>query len=121
MRALSLVFLLFVGCGNAEGPAPAGVDGGATALTTTVAALDTLAERSAVSLSGRVLDHAAGERELVLDDGTGLVRVRLPEDPPGLVGHRLFVQGALLRDDGTPLVEAAEWLYDSTAISVHSD
>lgn len=121
MRALSLALLLLVGCGNADGPAPAGTDGDAAALTTTVAALDTLAERSAVSLSGRVLDHASGERELVLDDGTGLVRIRLPEAPPGLVGHRLFVQGALRRDADAPLVEAAEWLYDSTAISVHSD
>ena len=121
MRALPLAFLLLVGCGNADGPPPTASDDHAATLTTTVAALDTLSERSSVSLTGRVLDHAPGERELVLDDGTGLVHVRLPEDPPGLVGHRLFVHGALRRDDGAPLVEAVEWLYDSTAISVHSD
>lgn len=121
MRPLPLAFLLLaLGCRSGDGPASTS-ETGAAALTTTIAALDSLGEQASVSLSGRVLDHAAGERQLVLDDGTGLVRVRLPEAPPGLVGHRLFVQGALRRDGDAPLVEAAEWLYDSTAISVHSD
>lgn len=112
------LLLLATGCRSDDGPATASDD---QALATSIAALDTLAERGSVSISGRVLDHALGERELVLDDGTGLVRVRLPEDPPGLVGHRLFVSGTLRRADDAPLVEAVEWLYDSTAISIRSD
>lgn len=120
MRALFLsAFLLITGCKSDD--SPTATEPEETTLTASIAALDTLGERASVSINGRVLDHAPGERELVLDDGTGLVRVRLPEDPPGLVGHRLFVHGALRRHDDAPLVEAAEWLYDSTAISVRSD
>src|SRR5690606_31814617 len=110
--------LLTAGCRSGDGPAAASDE---QTLTAPIAALDTLAERGMVSINGRVLDHALGERELVLDDGTGLVRVRLPEDPPGLVGHRLFVRGTLHHTGDSPVVEAVEWLYDSTAISIRSD
>lgn len=122
MRAVVLLLvLLLVGCERENTPLSA-EPGTETALPTTVSALDSLAEHGAsVSINGRVLDHAPGERELVLDDGTGLIRVRLPEEPPGLTGHRLFVRGALHQDDGSPVLEAVEWLYDSTAISIHSD
>lgn len=122
MRAAALLLvLLLAGCAGENAALPADSDP-ETTLPTTVSALDSLAERGGpVSVNGRVLDHAPGERELVLDDGTGLVRVRLPENPPGLTGHRLFVRGTLLQDDGSPVLEAVEWLYDSTAISIHSD
>lgn len=114
-----VLLLLAAGCRSGDGPAATAPD--EQTLTASIAALDTLEERGSVSISGRVLDHAVGERELVLDDGTGLVRVRLPEDPPGLVGHRLFVRGTLRRADDATVVDAVEWLYDSTAISIRSD
>ncbi len=88
--------------------------------TTTVSALDSLVGTE-VSVNGRVLDQTAGTPTLVLDDGTGLIRVAMPETPPGLVGHRLFVRGTVTEADGQPLLEAIEWLYDSTAVSVRSD
>jgi len=121
MRTAALLglLLLVAGCRSGDGPTTTSPD--EQALTAPIAALDTFAERGMVSINGRVLDHALGERELVLDDGTGLVRVRLPEDPPGLVGHRLFVRGTLHHTGDSPVVEAVEWLYDSTAISIRSD
>lgn len=88
--------------------------------TTTISTLDSLAGTE-VSVNGRVLDQTVGTRHLVLDDGTGLIRVTMPETPPGLLGHRLFVRGTVGEDDGHPVLEAIEWLYDSTAVSVHSD
>lgn len=89
---------------------------------TTVSALDSLARRGGqVSVNGRVTDQRQGERVVTLDDGTGLVRVELPEALPMIVGQRLFVQGTLRQVDGSPVLEAAEWLYDSTAVSVRSD
>ena len=88
--------------------------------TTTIAALDSLAGGE-VSVNGRVLDQVSGERTLVLDDGTGLIRVAMPETPPSLVGHRLFVRGTVEERSGKPVLEAVEWLYDSTAVSVRSD
>ncbi len=121
MRTAAFLGLLLLAAGCRSGDGPAATDPDDQSLTASIAALDTLAERGTVSITGRVLDHALGERELVLDDGTGIVRVRLPEDPPGLVGHRLFVRGTLHHDDDSPVVEAVEWLYDSTAISIRSD
>lgn len=118
--AVLLLALLLAGCEREHPLDPAAADD-ATA-TTFVSALDSLAEAGGiVSINGRVSDQAEDTRELVLDDGTGLVRVRLPEEPPVLIGHRLFVRGALRQDDGMPVVEAVEWLYDSTAISIRSD
>lgn len=110
--------LLLAGC-TRDADAPAGADTPDLA-TTTVSALDSLVGTQ-VSINGRVIDQRAGSRTLVLDDGTGLIRVALPEALPILVGHRLFVQGTLRRDNGSPVLEAAEWLYDSTAISVRSE
>ncbi len=126
MRCVPLALLVFLAaCGSAacgsDGPLPLGSDDEAVT-TTRVSALDSLADEDGmVSVNGRVADHAEGERELVLDDGTGLVRVEIPEDLPALVGHRLFVRGEVRRDDGAPVLDAVEWLYDSTAISIHSD
>lgn len=118
-RLLLLLGFALAACGG-DAPAPLADLATDTAEPTTISALDSLGEGS-VSLNGRVADHAAGERTLVLDDGTGLVRIRLPETPPVLVGHRLFVRGQLRQSDDGPVLDAAEWLYDSTAISVHSD
>jgi hypothetical protein len=114
---LCLVFLV-AGCNrDADGPADTVASGLAP---TTVSALDSLAE-GIVSINGRVVDQQAGARTLVLDDGTGLVRVDLPEALPVLVGRRLFVQGSLRREEGGPVLDAQEWLYDSTAVSVRSE
>ncbi len=110
--------LVFTGCEPDAGPLPA-LDAPPLHITT-VAALDSLPEAE-VSVNGRVLEQAPRARELVLDDGTGLVRVTMPETPPSLVGHRLFVRGVLRADGGQPVIEAVEWLYDSTAVSVRSD
>jgi hypothetical protein len=118
MRLLLFVLpLLLIGCaGDADAPT-----GEAPGLSpTTVSALDSLSGGT-VSVNGRVIDQHSGSRTLVLDDGTGLVRVELPEELPILVGRRLFVQGTLRRDDGAPVLDAVDWLYDSTAVSVRSE
>jgi hypothetical protein len=122
MRFPSLLLVLFlVGCRGDERAGP-GEPGSLDLAATTVSALDSLAASGAqVSINGRVSDQRAGERVLTLDDGTGLVRVELPEALPMLVGQRLFVQGTLRQEDGRPVLDAAEWLYDSTAVSVRSD
>ncbi len=116
--ALLALALLLVGC-TRDADTRTDADAAVLALTT-VSALDSLAE-GPVSLNGQVIDQRSGSRTLVLDDGTGLVRVEFPEALPVLVGRRLFVQGTLRRDDGQPVLDAAEWLYDSTAISVRSE
>jgi len=116
--ALPLCFaLLLVGCERDTAPTLASDI--SRAESTTISALDSLA--GDVSINGRVVDQRSGERTLILDDGTGLVRVDLPEALPILVGHRLFVQGTLRREDDGPVLDAQEWLYDSTAVSVRSE
>ena len=115
--AVLLLALLFVGCERDTAPNVAPIESGTE--TTTVSALDTLSGE--VSINGRVVDQRAGARTLVLDDGTGLVRVELPEVLPVLVGQRLFVQGTVRQQEGAPVLDAEEWLYDSTAVSVRSE
>jgi hypothetical protein len=115
--ALILFAVLFVGCERDDAPIDDLID--TDSAPTTVSALDTLSGE--VSINGRVIDQRAGTRTLVLDDGTGLVRVELPETLPILVGQRLFVQGTLRQEDGAPVLDAEEWLYDSTAVSVRSE
>ncbi len=121
MRLASLLVLLLAGCTSDEGALPP-LDA-LDLRTTTISALDSLAAEGPVEVSvgGQVSDAAAGSRALVLDDGTGLVRVRLPETPPDLVGHRLFVRGVVEQEDGQAVLEAVEWLYDSTAVSSRSE
>lgn len=114
---LPLLALLFVGCERDAAPTVDPIKSGPA--PTTVSALDTLS--GVVSINGRVIDQRTGARTLVLDDGTGLVRVELPEVLPVLVGQRLFVQGTVRREDGAPVLAADEWLYDSTAVSVRSE
>ena len=118
MRSALLLALLLAGC-NRDTVSLPGLDA-PDVRTTTVSALDSL-RGTDVSVSGHVIDHAAGARVLVLDDGTGLIRVALPETPPALVGHRLFVRGVVDEDDGEPVLGAVEWLYDSTAVSSRSE
>ena len=122
MRLAPLALLVFLAACGEDTRLPLGNDADEATTTATVSALDSLADEDGlVSINGRVADHAEGERDLILDDGTGLVRVEIPEDLPSLVGQRLFVRGEVRRDDGTPVLDAVEWLYDSTAISIHSD
>ena len=86
------------------------------------AGLDSLARLGGVevSVSGRVAEAPDG-RSVLLDDGTGRVRVVLPDTVRVPVGTRFFAQGLLRRDDGEGVyVEALEWLYDSTAVPVRS-
>src|SRR5690606_9779896 len=88
-------------------------------------ALDTLAgERPVeVSVGGHVAEPPAG-RLLLLDDGTGIAYVVLPDTiaaaPPVPVGTRFLAQGLLRRIDGLPVDEAEAWYYDSTAVPVRS-
>jgi len=111
----ALALLLALGC--REEPAERKVmplDGVADA-----AALDTLAgERPVeVSVSGRVAEPPDG-RHVLLDDGTGLARVVLPDTVEVPVGARFAARGLLRREDGAAggvFVEAEEWLYDSAA------
>lgn len=93
--------------------------------STPAAALDSLAgDRPVeVSVSGYVADETDG-RVFLLDDGTGLARVALPDTlsapTPLPVGTRMLAQGLLRRVRGAPLVEAEAWHYDSTAVPVRS-
>lgn len=114
---LSLVFL--AGCrGDGPGLPIPGLEGPVEPATAT--ALDSLAEAGArVSISGTVLEQDG--TDLLVDDGTGIIRVELPEAPPLMTGHRLLASGRLDMEDGFPRLRAAEWLYDSTAVPVHSD
>ncbi len=116
--ALVLVFLL-AAC-TADSPSVPALNA-PPLRPTTIAALDSLGAAGPVdaSVSGQVTEHAAGARTLVLDDGTALIRVALPEAPPSLVGHRLFVRGVV--EDGGAVLRAVEWLYDSTAVSSRSE
>lgn len=122
MRRLLLVsVLLLAACGD---DVPAILDPTPEPETqpATAAGLDSLAREGVpASLDGRVVEQELGARRLLLDDGTGLVWVELPEAPPPLVGRRLFVRGPLVEDDSALVLRAVEWLYDSTAISVRSD
>lgn len=115
---LIVLALLLAGCERDIDVLPGADESGLA--PTTVSALDSLVGRT-VSINGRVVDQRADTRTLVLDDGTGLIRVTLPEVLPVLVGQRLFVQGTLRRDDGSAVLDAEEWLYDSTAVSVRSE
>ncbi|HYE97008.1 MAG TPA: hypothetical protein VD962_12440 [Rubricoccaceae bacterium] len=86
------------------------------------AALDALPDSllgARLSLAGFVADQD-DRGHLYLDDGTALVRVRLPEPPPSLLGLHLLVRGRLRRAGGLPLVAAESWHYDSTAAAVRS-
>ena len=122
MRLALLTLLIFLAACGDDTRLPLRSDADEATKTATVSALDSLADEDGlVSINGRVADHAEGERDLILDDGTGLVRVEIPEDLPSLVGQRLFVRGEVRRNDGEPVLDAVEWLYDSTAISIHSD
>ena len=120
--AFVLAALLFLGCRERPQdrklpPLYAG--------STPAAALDSLAgERPVeVSVTGYVADANDG-RHFLLDDGTGLAFVALPDTiadlQPVRVGTRVMAQGLLRRIDGLPVVEAEAWHYDSTAVPVRS-
>jgi hypothetical protein len=84
--------------------------------------LDGLAEDAGpVSVSGVVLEQHDEGRLLLVDDGTGLVFVRLPEPTPMIAGLYLSAWGPVERDGERFTVRATEWLYDSTAVPVRSD
>ena len=105
--------LAFGGCEGCGGPSAPEADAPTQVLA--IGALDTLGGGDydgVVSVGGVVIDE--DERDLVLQDASGLVRVRLRETPPALDGARLLVQGRLRRDDDELLLDADEWLYDST-------
>ncbi|MDX1532231.1 MAG: hypothetical protein R3362_11945 [Rhodothermales bacterium] len=119
-RFAFLALSLLAACGDAD--VPLATDPADEVATTTVSGLDSLVGRGVqVSVNGQVVDQEAGERVLTLDDGTGLVLVTLPEAPPMLIGRRLFARGPLDRHDGAVVLEAVEWLYDSTAVSARSE
>lgn len=83
-------------------------------------ALDALARAApdtAVSVAGVVADPGDG-RTVLLDDGTGTIRVAMPEAVALRLGQRLMAVGRLRRDaDGRIVLDAEEWLYDSTGTS----
>jgi len=82
--------------------------------------LDSLAAAGArVSVSGTVLEQ--DRNELILDEGTGLILIELPEEPPLLTHQHLMAAGRLSSENGALRLRATEWLYDSTAVPVHSD
>lgn len=109
------------GCGRDAGPpAPPGLEIEREIEAATALQLDSLAAAGAqVSVSGTVLEQEG--RLVVLDDGTGLIRVDLPEEPPLMTGQRLLASGHLIDNGGAPRLRATEWLYDSTAVPVRSD
>jgi predicted small lipoprotein YifL len=123
MRHLSLllVLLTLAACGR-EGPALPFMGGDPDVQTLNADQLDTLTVNGVtVSVSGTVLDQDETGRRLIVDDGTGLVQVELPEAVPMLSGLRFSAWGPLERRDDGPVVRATEWLYDSTAVPVRSE
>lgn len=122
MRLLLLASaLLLAACGDEAPGLPEALKPEPETQPATVAGLDSLAQQGIpASLDGRVLEQEPGARRLLLDDGTGLVWVELPEAPPSLVGRRLLVRGPLAEEDSALVLRAVEWLYDSTALSARS-
>jgi hypothetical protein len=112
-----LLALIAAGCGG-DAPIVPGLGTDEATEPASVAALDTLAADQApmVSLDGTVVDQEVGANWLVLNDGSGLLLVELPEALPDLVGMRLFVRGRPETRNGDVVLRAVEWLYDSTAV-----
>lgn len=118
-RIAVLGLLLMAGCQADPSPRKLPADAGAVE----IAALDSLSDPGRrpirVALSGVVADPHDG-REVALTDPSGTVLVRLPT-PIGLpVGARLQVRGLLISTPDGLVVDAIEWLYDSTAVPVRS-
>lgn len=118
--ALLLGLVALLGCREVKDRKLPAFDG-----STPAAALDTLAGEHPVevSVSGFVAEPTDG-RLLLLDDGTGRARVKLPDTltaPSAVpVGTRVLAQGLLRRTDDGPVVEAEEWHYDSRAVPSRS-
>ena len=106
---------LALGLAGCDGCSAPGADPDEEVRVLPIGALDTLgggAFGGVVSVGGVVVEE--DERLLVLQDGSGLVQVRLSEKAPPLYGERLLVQGALHRSGDGLSIDADEWLYDST-------
>ena len=92
---------------------------------TEAVALDTLSTGRPVevSVAGIVVEPPA-DGVIVLQDPTGAVRVALPDTiarlPDVRTGTLFLAQGLLRQTPEGPVVEAREWLYDSTAVPVRS-
>lgn len=118
IRAL-LVIALAMALTACERPAsPFSLGGEPEVHPTFVDQLDQLADENAsVSVSGIVIEQEGDNgRRLVLDDGTGLIWVEMPEPPPPLVGLYFSASGPLERQEHGVVLQAREWLYDSTAV-----
>ena len=114
-RVLACLLVLTGALSGCEGCSRPGPGADAPTQVLPIGGLDTLGGGDydgVVSIGGVVLE--TDEREVLLQDGSGLVRVRLRETPPTLDGQRLLVQGLLQRDGDGLRVDADEWLFDST-------
>lgn len=122
--ALPILLLCFplAACERAADLAPGFLTDDREVVPATAVQADSLvAEGGArISITGTVVEQD-GDGRLLIDDGTGLIHVEIPEEMPLLTGHRLLASGTLEERDGIPLLQAHEWLYDSTAVPVHSD
>jgi hypothetical protein len=118
---ISLLLLLpLAACERAAELAPGFLTDDREVMPATAEQADSLAAEGArVSITGTVVEQD-GDGLLLVDDGTGLIHIEIPEDMPLLTGHRLLASGVLTERDGAPFLEATEWLYDSTAVPVHS-
>ncbi len=119
VRAALVGLLGLVACRSEPAPRKLPAFDGAVEVT----ALDTFTlheDRDVfVGVSGVVAEAHDG-RVIPLRDATGSVRVVVPDSVGLPVGTRFQARGALRRDAEGRLVEAHEWLYDSTAVPVRS-
>ncbi|MDX1439080.1 MAG: hypothetical protein R3284_04170 [Rubricoccaceae bacterium] len=72
-----------------------------------------------ISITGNTVEPEGGS-VLLLDDGTGVIDVVLPETLLVRVGTRVSAQGILQFDGLRPLLVAQQWYYDSTRVPVRS-
>ena len=110
---------VLLGCRGEPVPRKLPADAGAVEIGLLDSLRSTTEGTLRVAVSGTVAESSQ-DTEFLVTDGTGTVTILL-HDPLDLpVGLRFQARGRLLRTDDGLVLEAVEWLYDSTAVPVRS-